>query len=214
MNIKKVKAFLLSTPLMLSILLITAIIVAKIIMPLAVGRGREVIVPSLIGYDVQKAQKICTKSRIHLDIVPSYEYSNDFDKGKIIRQRPRPENKIKQDGSVKAFVSKGPRLIEIPYLTNKSIPEAIDILLDLNLQYALNDSTYSDQIPKNYVITSVPPSGNRVKLKSNVKLTISRGRKVVIDSLLYKDNKTEYPENKQMDSLINSLQKTGKQERH
>jgi serine/threonine-protein kinase len=212
MNTIKVKAFLLSTAMMIGILIVTIVIVAKIVMPLAVGRGREVVVPSLLGYDVLKAQKICSQNRIHLDVL-AYEYSNDFDQGKIIRQRPLAENHIKQDGSVKVFVSKGPRLIEVPYLTNKSIPEAIDALLDLNLQYVLSDSTYSDQIPQNYIITTNPPSGNRVKLNSKVRLTISRGRKVVIDSLLYRDQNTEYPVNNQLDSLIDSLSSTGTKSR-
>ncbi len=208
MNVTKIKAFFLSTGLMIGILLVTSVLVAKVILPLAVGKGREVLVPSLVGYDVQKAQKICSKSRIHLDVV-SYEYSNDFDRGDIIRQRPTSDNKIKQDGSVKVFVSKGPRLIEVPYLTNKSIPVAVDMLLDVNLSYAIADSAYSEQIPQGYIINTVPPSGTRVKLKSDVKLNISRGRKIVIDSLLYKD-KTDISI-EQMDSLIDSLRQSDKQ---
>ncbi len=210
MNVTKIKAFLLSTGLMIGILIVTAFLVAKVILPLAVGKGKEVLVPSLVGYDVQKAQKICSKNRIHLDVV-SYDYSNDFDRGDIIRQRPTSDNKIKQDGSVKVFVSKGPRLIEVPYLTNKSIPVSVDALLDLNLTYAIADSAFSDQIPQGYIINTIPPSGSRVKLKSEVKLNISRGRKVVIDSLLYKD-KTELPVG-DMDTLIDSLRKTDKQRR-
>lgn len=79
----------------------------------------------------------------------------------------------------------------VPDLTNMTVQEAKDILAINNLE--VDDSkitwTLSDNIEKDYIISSSPASGEEIEKGSKIKLTVSSGIYSVLDNYVGQDYK-------------------------
>ncbi len=169
----KFKAFSIALGILL-IIFVLGFFGINILMKIIVGHEDEVEVPSLIGLNFEDARDACAELNIYIKQTGT-EPSGDIKKGAIISQSPGTGLKIKVKRTIGVIVSAGPQLVRVPYLTNLTLPEAMTKLTNSSLRMGEKILKYSDQVEKDKIIMTDPPSGQNAMGGSSVKLYISIG---------------------------------------
>src|SRR5688572_7629379 len=89
--------------LMVAILFVAGILSAMTAMRFAI-RGREVVVPEVVGKTQEEAEKLLSDSGLVLK-VSSKRFSSDVPEGQIIDQNPPDGTRLKTNRSVRVLVS-------------------------------------------------------------------------------------------------------------
>ena len=108
-------------------------------------------------------------------------YTNDTEPGIIISQKPDPGRSmsIENDGvTVEISVSRSMTSIEVPDLSGMDYRDAVEKLQKMGFSVEVESST-SDLIAHNCVISSSPASGEMVISGSMIYLSVSSGPQVV-----------------------------------
>ncbi|XQY93464.1 Stk1 family PASTA domain-containing Ser/Thr kinase [Metabacillus sp. HB246100] len=98
--------------------------------------------------------------------------------GKILAQNPEVgEDVIPDEDTIELTVSKGPKLIKVDDLKNKSKSEINDYIQTYGFNSSISEE-YSEEIPKDQLISQSPESGEEVVAKNTtLKLVYSLGPK-------------------------------------
>jgi len=108
--------------LMVAILGVAGILSALTAMRIAI-RGREVVVPSLVGKTEGEAQKVLAANGLVLK-VSTKRFSSNIAEGSVIEQIPASGTRLKTSRSVKVLVSLGDRKFAVPNLIGTSLRAA------------------------------------------------------------------------------------------
>jgi serine/threonine-protein kinase len=108
--------------LMVAILVVAGIVSAMTAMRFAI-RGREVVVPSLIGKTQQEAAEMLNNSGLLLKVTSS-RFSSEFAEGLVLDQIPASGTRLKTNRSVKVLLSLGDRRSAVPNLIGSSLRAA------------------------------------------------------------------------------------------
>ncbi len=158
---------------MVAILLVAAILSALTAMRFAI-RGREVVVPSLVGKSQTEAQKLLVDRSLVLK-VSSKRFSSDIPEGHVVDQIPASGTHLKTNRSVKVLVSLGDRKYAVPNLIGTSLRAAQLTLAQRRL--ALGNTLYAhtpDGEPSTVVYQS-PTPGTQEGSDPSVQILISLG---------------------------------------
>jgi beta-lactam-binding protein with PASTA domain len=107
---------------MIAILFVAGIVSALTAMRFAI-RGREVVVPELIGKTQGQATQIVSDSGLVLT-VSSKRFSEEVPEGQILDQSPSPGTRLKTNRTVKVLLSLGDRKFPVPNLVGTSLRTA------------------------------------------------------------------------------------------
>jgi len=143
-----------------------------LIMPFIVRKGDEIIMPNVIGINIDSASKILKEYSLN-PIVDTVIPSNIYPKGVIIEQNPSPNYKVKKHRKVFLVVSSGIEFVYIPNVIGKRRDEAEDILksygFEVEVEYSLVRGIESD------IVLDISPSVNsRVPKGSKIKIFVSK----------------------------------------
>ena len=108
-------------------------------------------------------------------------YTNDAAPGVIISQKPDPGRSMsvdKEGVTVEISVSRSMTSIEVPDVSNKDYREAMAQLEKAGFAVEVESST-SDSVAHNYVISTSPAAGESIISGSTIYLNVSSGRQVV-----------------------------------
>jgi serine/threonine-protein kinase len=111
-----------SIVLMIAILFVAGIVSALTAMRFAI-RGREVVVPELVGKTQVEAEKVIADSGLVLK-VSSKRFSEDVPEGHILDQIPSMGTRLKTNRTVRVLVSLGDRRFPVPNLVGTSLRTA------------------------------------------------------------------------------------------
>ncbi|MDI6827546.1 MAG: protein kinase [Armatimonadota bacterium] len=139
----------------------------------------EVEVPDLIGQQIDRARIIADQKHITLNI-KAEEYNENtekFPKGAIYFMNPAPGRHIKEGKSVDVWVSKGSRYTTTPSVTNLSVEDARQRIIDAGLTVGEISQDYSNTIPAGSVIAQSPAPGTRQERGEPVNMVVSLGTK-------------------------------------
>ena len=115
------------------------------------------------------------------------EFSSDVQEGHILRQDPKGgENRKGSQLVIQVWVSAGEETGEMPDLKNQTLQDARILLEKLNKEYNLeltveapeDQKQYSDDIPADSVISTIPAKGETLKKGDTVTLIVSQGTEV------------------------------------
>ena len=109
--------------LMVAILCVAGILSALTAMRFAI-RGREVVVPSLIGTKEGQAADILSRNGLTLKVVSSKRFSSEIPEGHVLEQIPPSGTRLKTGRSVRVLLSVGPRRFAVPNLAGTSLRAA------------------------------------------------------------------------------------------
>lgn len=131
----------------------------------------------IVGKTLEEAKK--ELNAIGLGIKDSsYENSDIYESGYVIAQDVEEGKKIDKNTTINVTVSTGEKTFELPDVAGQDSNQAIKTL---ESQYELKvttDEDYSQSVAKGNVISTTPSAGTSVKKGSEVKVIVSRGKKI------------------------------------
>ncbi len=131
----------------------------------------EIKVPNLIGMSIQDAKSKYDKD---FNFIVKEEYSADAEQGIIFKQDPPADRVTKTGVDLNVTVSKGPQMVEIPDLKNKSEEAARSELENLGFVPTISHEP-SDDVPKDLVTRTDPAPYTKVPYGSEVTIYLSVG---------------------------------------
>lgn len=139
-----------------------------------VGPGSKVVVPSTVGGTFDEAVSLFAPLGLTA-VVLEKRFDEEIEKGKIIDSQPSGGGKVEANGTVELILSKGKERYLIPNATGLTTQAAKNLLLKLSLSVGTVTESFSEVIPKGFVISTSPKTGASVKRDSTINLTISKG---------------------------------------
>lgn len=141
------------------------------------GIGRYSDTPDLVGMTLREAEVELADSRVELS--SDQGYSETVPAGEIISTDPGAGERVLDDGTVSALVSKGKERYNMPEVTGLSEQDAATTLTGRNL--AVGDITrrFSEQVDKGVVIRASEDQGSKLRRDTEVGLVISKGRRPI-----------------------------------
>jgi len=143
-----------------------------IVMPLVVGRGREAVVPSVIGLDRFAAEESIIKAGLALGEVRSVSNAT-VPPDRIVAQHPEPGQRVKLGRQVHIDVSKGGARLKIPHAEGLNLARATALLSQSGFSIAGVESLRSPTMPPGQVVSTRPPAGVEVTEGERILLVVS-----------------------------------------
>lgn len=159
--------------LMVAILGVAGILSALTAMRFAI-RGREVVVPSVVGKTEGEAEKLLTEQGLVLK-VSSKRFSGDIPEGKIIDQIPPSGTPLKTNRSVKVLLSLGDRKFPVPNLLGTSLRAAQLTLSQRRLTLGNTLYAHTGDGEASTVVYQSPRPGTQEGSDPSVNILISLG---------------------------------------
>ncbi len=151
------------------------LVVNYIVMPMVVGKGEDIPVPTLIGLDIKDAQKVVKSNGLVFDVA-GYQYDTLYQKDRVIFQDPKPDIMIKKGRKVSVIISMGAKSYTMPYIEGLPVDEGLKVLQKMNITNGINKIyTSSDSVPKDYIVSTIPKSDETVPPGSMITIFISKG---------------------------------------
>lgn len=138
------------------------------------GPGSKVVVPSVVGASVDKANSLLTPLGLK-SVVSERVYSEEIAEGLIISSEPGGGGKLDPNGTVKLLVSKGAERYFIPQLIGLTPEAAVNVIAKLPLTTGKITEVFNSDIPKGFVISADPAPGTQVRRDTTVNLVVSKG---------------------------------------
>lgn len=161
------------------------------IMPAVIHTGRECIVPEIIDKPLEKAEENLREGNLSLQVLAE-EYNPLKPPGIVLSQSPAPGAKVKKGRIVRVVVSKGEKMVLVPYLKGVSLRQAELMLHEKGLEVGEINWVPSDTFPENVVVESDPSFGLSIPSGMSVNLRVSLGslpERVTIPDLVGKSLK-------------------------
>ena len=92
------------------------VLMDRVVMPLAVGHGQEVVVPDITERSMEEAKGILTETGLGM-ILESELYDPVVPEGYIMSQKPQAFSGVKKGRRIRVVVSKGSEQLTVPDLT-------------------------------------------------------------------------------------------------
>ena len=139
-----------------------------------VGPGSQVVVPSTVGATYEEAVSVLQPLGLSAAIVEN-RFDEEIAKGSVIETNPAGGGRVQANGTVNFIVSKGPERYTIPKTTGLTVSAAQNAISRFPLEILPINETFSDEIPKGFVIQTRPESGTSVKRDAQVEIIVSKG---------------------------------------
>ena len=135
----------------------------------------EVIMPNLTGEESAHAQNILDD--MDLEIALEWEYSDEYDRSKVIRHTPEAGEKVKKGDTVTLILSKGKEvvMVKVPDLSNLTLEEAKAKLNELGLRLGQSMEEYSDTVEAGRVLGQSISQNQEIEQGEIVDVMISKG---------------------------------------
>lgn len=138
-------------------------------------------VPTVINLSQEMAVKELEKRGLKANISRTEE-SDDYDKGKVMKQDPEANTEVKKATTVNLVISAG-REVSVPDLSGLSLTEAEEKLKELGLSIGRTSTQYSEEVEKDLIIDQNPRSSTSLQAGSKVDLVISAGPEEKIENI-------------------------------
>ena len=138
----------------------------------------EVMVPNLIGMTVEEVNRDISLGSIDsvFAIVEGEQVTSDRPAGQIVHQDPKPNEKKKGEKIIITVdISTGPEQILMPDVVGKEYRQALIILQDQMGLTVIPRREHSEEVPRDYVISTDPEDGFKLDPGQEVSIVISLG---------------------------------------
>lgn len=132
-----------------------------VVMPLLVGRGRETLVPAVVGLDRFAAEEALREAGLQLGEVRSVS-SASVPRDRVISQHPGSGQRVKLGRAVGLDVSGGGARLRIPHVEGLTLARATALLAESGLRLAGVESLRMPNSPPGQVVATRPPAGVEV----------------------------------------------------
>lgn len=140
--------------------------------------GRYEQVPDVVGTIPSDAEEQLAEDGLRLKVDDNTVYSDDAREGEIASAVPDIGDRILPGEAVTVVVSKGPRTVEMPDVTNSSAEDARSALEDAGFSEVEEEDKTSREQPVGTVLGTDPAPGDDANREESVTLTVSSGVEV------------------------------------
>jgi eukaryotic-like serine/threonine-protein kinase len=170
MPASKILAYVQFFLLLLIVFLASAVLSSRIIQ-----QGEIVSVPDVSGKTIAAAERDLAGRRLTLQ-EKGVEFSDLYERGKIISQEPAAGSKVRVNRPVRILVSGGSELVEVPALVGRSLEAASKVLSESGLQRGLVSQIHTSQYAAGRIIAQEPaPGEQRIKRTTPLNFLVSQG---------------------------------------
>jgi serine/threonine-protein kinase len=141
------------------------------------GSGRYTHAPSVLKISQTAAEKKLAAAGLHSRIGPA-EFSDTVAKGLVVRQDPDPNERVRKDGTVTLFLSKGADLRAVPNVVGSTVAIAAANLKSAGLVKGEEIERFSNAA-KGLVVATDPAVGTQLRPGAVVKLIVSKGPELI-----------------------------------
>lgn len=138
-----------------------------------VTAGRLTSAPALIGMSRTSAESAAGTAGVVLAF--RTEYSETVPVGDVVRTDPSAGSKVAPGSTMQVYLSQGPERVEVPDLSNKTVPEAEQALAAARLQKGTVSYVFSDEIAEGRIVGFSPDAGIKIKVQSGIDYIVSKG---------------------------------------
>ena len=141
----------------------------------------KVLVPNLIGYNMDDVDQIIKKTNLRYEVIDSSFFNPDFEKKSVIEQIPQPSQKVKKNRKIYLTINpSGYGNVVLPNLIQLTKRNAESTLLALELE--IGEISYEDNIGKDMVLKvlymdSEINEGHIIPKKSKIDFVLGNGLK-------------------------------------
>ncbi|MDF2538815.1 MAG: hypothetical protein K0S76_1836 [Herbinix sp.] len=132
------------------------------------------IVPGVIGFTEADAEKAIKAKDPDADIFIYQDYSDEYEKGHVMKQYPDPDSEREKTSEVFLTISTGPKSFDLPNVYGMERDKA-DIKLDDYGLKVIHDFAPSDTVESGLVIETNPIRNSLVKKGDEIHVIISTG---------------------------------------
>ncbi|HHV94577.1 MAG TPA: Stk1 family PASTA domain-containing Ser/Thr kinase [Firmicutes bacterium] len=132
----------------------------------------EVTVPDVTGLTVAEARLALEKLGLRLAV--DREIESDVPAGRVLRQDPAANRRVREGRTVWVVVSRGPRLVQVPSVVGLSLEEAKKMIVDSGLTVGVETAVYEPTVLEGYVVSQSPQGGTYLEEGLAVDLMVSR----------------------------------------
>jgi beta-lactam-binding protein with PASTA domain len=153
-------------------LALLVVVLNWVVMPLVVGRGREAVVPDVVGLDRFAAEESIIKAGLVLGEVRSVSNAT-VPPDRIVAQHPEPGQRVKLGRQVHIDVSSGGSRLKVPHVEGLNLARATALLSESGLSVAGVESLRAPTMPPGQVISTRPPAGIEVDEGERITIQIA-----------------------------------------
>ncbi|WP_394275681.1 Stk1 family PASTA domain-containing Ser/Thr kinase [Luteococcus sp.] len=135
--------------------------------------GRYEATPDLASRPQAQAVALAQQQGLQLDT--TQEFSETVPKGTVIRTEPRAGDRVLKDGTVQAWVSKGPERYLMPSVVGMDESKARDAIEKNNLAVGKVTEDYNEEVPQGIIATVSQSKGTELKRGTEIDLVVSKG---------------------------------------
>ncbi len=139
-----------------------------------INSGQFTSVPAVL--DMTEAKATSELDKAGLGVKTRQAFSDTVERGHIIATDPKPGERIRNTGKVTITISRGPQRAEVPNLAGMPFADAKRKIEGLGLTVGDVSRQFSDETPKDAVLSSDPRPGAQLRPESPVALVVSKGR--------------------------------------
>ena len=134
----------------------------------------EVVVPNLVGKTLTEAKTEAIDKKFELAIVDQ-QYMDKIPSDQIYQQKPEPGRRIRQNKQVSLWVSRGPRMADVPDVRGMSFDLARRVIEKNGLRVGNYTYEYDPLEARGNVLRQMPDQGENRPRGSKVDLVLSKG---------------------------------------
>ncbi|MDG9684795.1 Stk1 family PASTA domain-containing Ser/Thr kinase [Streptomyces sp. DH18] len=142
-----------------------------------INSGQFTQVPSLLGQTQQTAEKRLSDKGLGLKGVERV-FSDTVERGSVVSSDPASGDRIRGNGSVKLVVSRGPEIVRVPDVVDRSLADARRALKKVGLVPGMVTREFSEDVARGEVIRTDPRAGADRTPDTAVALVVSKGAPV------------------------------------
>lgn len=138
--------------------------------------SKEATVPDFTNMTVAEATEAAEKHGLKIADELEYSLSDTVAENCVISQDPLPGEKVRKNNSIKLVISIGSSggNIAAPDVRDKSVEEAIEMILEAELNYSIVEED-SKTVQPNHVIRQTPLAGTKLNKDDIITLHVSKG---------------------------------------
>ena len=133
----------------------------------------QIEIPTVINLTQEKAVKELEKRGLKANILRTEE-SDEYDKGKVMKQDPEANTKVDKGTIVNLVISAG-REVAVPDLSGLTVAEAEEALKDVGLSIGRTSTEYDDIVAKDLILKQDPKPDTNIQAGSKVDVVVSAG---------------------------------------
>ena len=155
------------------IALLALILVGVVYYFLSRPTDTKIEMPTVINLTQEKAVKELEKRGLKANILRTEE-SDEYDKGKVMKQDPEANTKVDKGTIVNLVISAG-REVAVPDLSGLTVTDAEEALKDVGLSIGRTSTEYDDIVAKDLILNQDPKPDTSIQAGSKVDVVVSAG---------------------------------------